>query len=155
MHYLKTNYLFIGCAESLLLCGLSLVVVSGGFSCCRAQVLGVSASVVVAHGPGCSMACGIFPDQGLNLCPLHWQVNAYALYYQCVCVLSSVRLCDPWTVTCQVPLSMQFSRQEHCSRLSFLLPGDLSDLGIVSYVSYIGRWILYQLYHLGSPEMHS
>ena len=113
-----------------MLCGLSLVVVSGGFSCCRAQVLGVSASVVVAHGPGCSMACGIFPDQGLNLCPLHWQVNAYALYYQCVCVLSRVRLRDPWTVTCQVPLFMQFSRQEHCSGLPFLFPGDLSDLGI-------------------------
>ena len=28
-------------------------------------------SVVVAHGLGCSTACGIFPDQGSNLCPLH------------------------------------------------------------------------------------
>ena len=27
-------------------------------------------SVVVAHGLSCSAACGIFPDQGLNLCPL-------------------------------------------------------------------------------------
>ena len=27
-------------------------------------------SVVVAHGPSCSAACGIFPDQGSNLCPL-------------------------------------------------------------------------------------
>ena len=28
-------------------------------------------SVVVAHGPSCSAACGIFPDQGSNPCPLH------------------------------------------------------------------------------------
>ena len=26
-------------------------------------------SVVVAHGPSCSAACGIFPDQGSNPCP--------------------------------------------------------------------------------------
>ena len=84
-----------------MLCRLSLVVVSRGFSCGRAQVLGVSASVVVAHGPGCSMACGMFPDQGLNLCPLHWQVNSYPLYYQCVCALSRVRLCDP--MDCNLP----------------------------------------------------
>ena len=29
-------------------------------------------SVVVAHGFSCSAACGIFLDQGLNLCPLHF-----------------------------------------------------------------------------------
>ena len=28
----------------------------------------VQASVVVVHGLGCSAACGIFPDQGLNWC---------------------------------------------------------------------------------------
>ena len=32
-------------------------------------------SVVVAHGLSCSAACGIFPDQGSNPCPLHWQVR--------------------------------------------------------------------------------
>ena len=31
-------------------CRLSLVVVSGGFSCCRARALGARASVVAAHG---------------------------------------------------------------------------------------------------------
>ena len=33
----------------------------------------------------------------------------------------------PWTVACQVPLSMELSRQEYCSGLSFLSPGDLPD----------------------------
>ena len=41
------------------------------FSCGRAWALGVWASVVVAQGLSCSAACGIFPDQELNLCPLH------------------------------------------------------------------------------------
>ena len=30
-------------------------------------------SAVVAHRLSCSTTCGIFPDQGSNLCPLHWQ----------------------------------------------------------------------------------
>ena len=28
------------------------------------------------------MAYGIFPDQGLDLCLLHWQVDSYPLYHQ-------------------------------------------------------------------------
>ena len=39
-------------------------------------------SVVVAHGPSCSAACGIFPDQGLNPCPLHWQADSQPLCHQ-------------------------------------------------------------------------
>ena len=32
----------------------------------------------------CSMACGIFLDQGLdqNMCPLNWRVDSYPLYHQ-------------------------------------------------------------------------
>ena len=26
-----------------------------------------------------TVACGILPDQGLNPCPLHWQVDSYPL----------------------------------------------------------------------------
>ena len=36
-------------------------------------------SVVVAHGLSCSAACGIFPDQGLNLHLLHWQADSSPL----------------------------------------------------------------------------
>ena len=39
-------------------------------------------SVVVAHGLSCSTACGIFPDQGLNRCPLHWQADSQPLRHQ-------------------------------------------------------------------------
>ena len=44
---------------------------------------------------------------------------------------SSVQLCaTPWTVACQAPLSMGFSRQESWSGLPFPSPGDLPDPGI-------------------------
>ena len=39
-------------------------------------------SVVVAHGPSCSTAYGIFPDQGSNPCPLHWQADPQPLHHQ-------------------------------------------------------------------------
>ena len=39
-------------------------------------------------------------------------------------------LCDIWTVAYQVPLSMELSRQESWSRLSFPSAGDLPDPGI-------------------------
>ena len=39
-------------------------------------------------------------------------------------------LAIPWTVVCQAPLSMGFSRQEYWSGLPFPSPGDLPDPGI-------------------------
>ena len=39
-------------------------------------------SAIVAHGPSCSAACGIFPDQGSNPCPLHWQADSQPLRHQ-------------------------------------------------------------------------
>ena len=75
--------------------GLSLVVASGGHSSSRCAGLSLSrslplrstgsrraGSVVVAHGPSCSAACGIFPDQGSNPRPLHWQADSQPLRHQ-------------------------------------------------------------------------
>ena len=36
----------------------------------------------------------------------------------------------PWTVVHQVPLSVEFSRQEYWSGLPFSIPGDFPDPGI-------------------------
>ena len=47
-----------------------------------AHGLSRAASVVAAHRLSCSSACGIFPDQGSNPCPLHQQVDSYPLNYQ-------------------------------------------------------------------------
>ena len=75
--------------------GLSPVVASGGHSSSRCAGLSLSrplllwstgsrraGSVVVAHGPSRSTACGIFPDQGSNPCPLHWQADCQPLRHQ-------------------------------------------------------------------------
>ena len=75
--------------------GLSLVAASGGHSSSRCAGLSLlrplslrstgsrrAGSVIVAHGPSCSTACGIFPDQGSNPCPLHWQADSEPLHHQ-------------------------------------------------------------------------
>ena len=75
--------------------GLSLVAASGGHSSSRCLGLSLSwplllqstdsrcaGSVIVAHGPSRSVACGIFPDQGSNPCPLHWQADSQPLRHQ-------------------------------------------------------------------------
>ena len=75
--------------------GLSPVAASGGHSSSRCASLSPSrplllrstgsrraGSAVVAHGLSCSVACGIFPDQGSNPCPLHWQADSQPLRHQ-------------------------------------------------------------------------
>ena len=60
------------------------------------------------------------------------------------CVLSHVWLfATPWTVACQTPLSMGFSRQEYWSRLPFPPPGDLPNPGIEPTSSALERQVLY------------
>ena len=94
----KFIYLFIYfwlCWVFVSVRGLSLVAASGGHSSSRCAGLSVSrplllwstgsrraGSVVVAHGPSCSAACGILSDQGSNPCPLHWQADSQLLRHQ-------------------------------------------------------------------------
>ena len=61
-------------------------------------------SVVVAHGLSCSAACGIFPDQGSNLCPLHWQVDSQPLRHQG----------SPSSVTLFVPSKLLIQETSSC-----------------------------------------
>ena len=75
--------------------GLSPAVASGGHSSSQCAGLSPSrplplwstgsrhaGSAVMAHGPSCSAACGIFPDQGSNPCSLHWQADSQPLRHQ-------------------------------------------------------------------------
>ena len=39
-------------------------------------------SVIVAHRPSCSAACGILPERGTNPCTLHWQADSQPLRHQ-------------------------------------------------------------------------
>ena len=74
---------------------LSPVAASGGHSSSRCAGLSLlrplllrstgsrrAGSVIVAHVPSCSVACGIFPDQGSNPCPQHWQADSQPLRHQ-------------------------------------------------------------------------
>ena len=91
-------YLFIYlwlCWVFVFVRGLSPVAASGGHSSSRCAGLSLSrplllrstgsrraGSVIVAHEPSCSAACGILPDQGSNPCPLHWQADSQPLRHQ-------------------------------------------------------------------------
>ena len=49
----------------------------------------------------------------------------------CACSVTHIWLfVTPWTVPCQAPLSMEFSRQEYWNGLPFPTPGDFPDLGM-------------------------
>ena len=48
----------------------------GGFSYCRVQALEHTGSIVVVRGLSCPLPSGIFLDQGLKLCSLHWQADS-------------------------------------------------------------------------------
>ena len=102
-------YFLFGCSGSLLLLyRLSLVAARGGCSLAAVhgllvqlaslvaedRLLGLQASAVVfprlqstgstvvLRRLSCSMACGIFLDQGLNPCLLHWQMHSLPLSHQ-------------------------------------------------------------------------
>ena len=94
--YFFLNFIYLWlCWVFVSVRGLSPVAASGGHSSSRCAGLSLSrplllrstgsrraGSVVVAHGPSCSAACGIFPDQGSNPCPLHWQADSQPLRHQ-------------------------------------------------------------------------
>ena len=95
IYYFFIFYLFLAVLGLRFVQGLPLVAASGGHSSSRCAGLSPSrplplrgtgsrraGSAVVAHGPSCSAACGIFPDQGSNPCPLHWQADSQPLRHK-------------------------------------------------------------------------
>ena len=59
---------------------------------------------------------------------LHAPWTGFMWVHVCVCHLQL--FATPWTIACQAPLSMGFSRQEYWSGLPFSPPADLPDPGI-------------------------
>ena len=96
--YIEYSYLFIYfwlCWVFICVRGFSVAAASRGHSSSRCAGLSLSrplllrstgsrraGSVVVAHGPSCSAARGIFPDQSSNPCHLHWQADSQPLRHQ-------------------------------------------------------------------------
>ena len=94
---------------------------------------------------------------------LYNTLNSYSLVCVCVCVCvrvyvqSCLTLCDP--MDCSSPVSSAHGISEAGTlewvAISFSRGSSQPrDQTRVSYISRIGRWILYQLRHLGSP-LHS
>ena len=105
--------------------GLSLVAASGGHSSSQCAGLSLSrplllrstgsrctGSVIVAHGPSCSAAFGIFPDQGSNPCPLHWQADSQPLCHQGSPLLWFLIVKDLSQIT-QSPLENTVNQMRH------------------------------------------
>ena len=94
--------------------GLSPVAAGGGHSSSRCAGLSLlrplllrstgsrrAGSAIVAHGPSCSAACGIFPDQGSNPCPLHWQADPQPLRHRgSPHSLVLIAFCKLWEFLC-------------------------------------------------------
>ena len=89
-----------------------------------------------------------------NRCSPYW----YTLVYTLVCMLSSSvvtgSFVTPWTIALQASLPMVFSIQVYWSGLLFPPPGIplTQEWTHVSYISCIGRWILY---HWDTREPHT
>ena len=74
---------------------------------------------------------GDLPDPGME--PRSPTLGAWSLSLWTIREFSSLFklvFAIPWTIACQAPLSMEFSRQEYWSGLPFSPPGDLPDPGI-------------------------
>ena len=56
--------------------------------------------------------------------------NFVCVYVCMLSCFSCVQLCNPWTIACQPPLPMGFSKQEHWTELPCPPLEDLPDPGI-------------------------
>ena len=141
--------------------GPSPVVASGGHSSSRCAGLSLSrpllwrstgsrraGSVIVAHGPSRSVACGILPDQGPNPCPPHRQADSQPLHHQgspyysflifahlidengilfyfdflpISCFICSLAICISPLMNCPYPLPSYLGCLFHISEINFYL----------------------------------
>ena len=95
---------------------------------------------------------------------VNWNLEDMGSVNNCVCVLCCAKsiqlcqtLCDP--MDCSLPHSSvhgvpQAIIQEWIAMLFSKGSSRPRDRNCISYVSCIGRWVLYQYNHLGSPTIH-
>lgn len=90
----------------------------------------------------------IWPDSYLNLHNAgvdrgtEVDLNKRGKFMFCACLCSGAQSCltlSPWTTACQVPVSMEFPRQESCKWVIISFSRGSPDPGVFC----ISRWILY------------
>ena len=82
-HFLVVVHgLLTAVASPVVECGLRLQLLRLQGSVVVVPRLWSTGSIVVVHGPSCSVACGIFLDQGSNPCLPHRQINSLPLSHQ-------------------------------------------------------------------------
>ena len=156
------NYLFIYlwlCWVLVSVRGISPVAASGGHSSSRCAGLSLSrplllrstgsrraGSAIVVHRPSRSAACGIFPDQGSNPCPLHWQADSQPLRHQGSPNMSKFDL-----MTSIPPQSCLFS-SENCNALLWNKRNQVSSSTPTSDLAPI--WLI-NLHFLNLSQIHS
>ena len=81
-------------------------------------------------------------------CRVHWDIGKWNNSPKCCACACSVMFdsVTPLTAAHQVPLSMEFPRQEYWRRLPFPSPGDLPDPGV-------SRWVLYHWATWGAQKI--
>ena len=99
-----------------------------------------SSGKVLSIGSFCPHRVGVYYLPGRCMCWSTWklpkpdatgilwrlsQVHVHAQWLSCVQLFEA-----PWTVACQTPPPMEFSRQEYWSGLPFPSPGDLPKPGV-------------------------
>ena len=103
-------------------------------------------SVVVAHRPSCFAACGIFPDQGSNPCPLHWQADSQPLRH-CLYFVPTYILLETLTISSFLSLKSLVASTAFSTVDQFLLLETLYSLEL-----YIPLDILFPDYLSGCPS---
>ena len=62
--------------------------------------------------------------------PCSIYIYTHIIHIDKVHIYMYINICNPWSIACQDPLSLEFSSQEYWSGLPFPSPGDLPDPGI-------------------------
>ena len=85
----------------------------------------------MAPGPSCPVACGLFPDQALNLCPLPWLIlNHWTTReaLQNVLIKRNILTTLEWSDAC---IYTEFLHDHHeCRRIRWVLASQMSQVVI-------------------------
>ena len=117
--FVAAQGIFSSCGEWATLCHGAWTSQGGDFSCCRAQAL--ESVGLSSCGTWARQLCiraqlprGMWtlPDPGLNLCPLHWQVNSYPLCHQGSSLLTILKPFYEYTRIGQLCKWMAHSRNQ-------------------------------------------